>query len=226
MITSKMGNKIINCFDGFMGKDELKSLSKSNKLICPDCGALYEYCHGNIIPPYFRHKDKTKCMGYYSESETEEHIKGKTDIYKWLVSISKECNLKNVILEHYISETKQKPDIYFEQDDKRYVIEYQCTPIASEYLERRKLYRENGIIDIWILGKLKYSGYKHIELYEHPYYNPFDGIAEFRSPSEFVDSNKIINKAIPKYPLTEVLFINGKFNFNRFMPKEMNNNNK
>lgn len=119
---------------------------------------MYEYCHGMVISQYFRHKDKSKeCDGLYHEPETEEHIKGKILLYNWLKKLETEKVISNVQLESYIKETKQRPDMYFEQDGVRYVIEFQCTPIATEYLKRRELYRLAGIKDIWVLGLEKYS---------------------------------------------------------------------
>lgn len=157
LITCKLNGVVINCFDDQYTKEQLKEFSLNGELVCPDCNRKYEYCHGRINLPYFRHKEKTDCLDYFSETETEEHINGKTKLYKWLLSISEEVGLKNIKLEHYIKEAKQKPDIYFEKDEKRFVIEYQCTPIATEYLVRHELYQKQGIIDIWVLGCKKYG---------------------------------------------------------------------
>ena len=46
MLTCKVGNTIINCFDGKYDKHTLKKWDEEKRLICPDCGKLYEYCHG------------------------------------------------------------------------------------------------------------------------------------------------------------------------------------
>lgn len=163
MLTCKVGNQTINCFDGTYDKYQLKKWSDKNLLICPDCGKPYEYCHGQIIPPYFRHKEKDKeCDGIYSESETAEHINGKKILYNWLLGLQENGIISNVKLESYIKETKQRPDIYFEKDTERFVIEFQCSPIASEYLERHELYKLAGVNDIWILGTDKYN----IKLYD------------------------------------------------------------
>ena len=154
MLTCKVGNTIINCFNGKYDKFTLKKWSEENRLLCPDCGNFYEYCHGEIIHPYFRHKEKNKdCEGIYYEPETEEHIRGKIMLYNWLL---KQNGLSNIKLEAYIPETRQRPDLYFEVNDKRFVIEFQCSPIATEYLERHELYKLAGINDIWILGTDKY----------------------------------------------------------------------
>jgi hypothetical protein len=158
LLTCVVGEKVINCFDGTYDKSRLKEWSDKNILKCPDCGGLYEYCHGEIVFPYFRHKEKNEdCDGQYSEPETEEHRNGKLLLYNWLQKLQNESVIENVKLEAYISETKQRPDLYFEMNGKRFVIEFQCTPIASEFLKRHELYDLGGISDIWILGHDNYK---------------------------------------------------------------------
>lgn len=165
MFTARVGKEIINILDTTYDKYRLKQWSDKNILKCPVCNGIYKYCHGEIVNPYFRHKGK-ECEGYYSESETEEHRKGKTLIYNW---IKYQSGVSNVKLESWIPETKQRPDIYFEYDSKRYVIEFQCTPIASEFLLRRELYKLAGINDIWILGTDKYN--IHIDKKGNPFHD-------------------------------------------------------
>ena len=155
MLTTKLGESIINCIDGKYDRYQFKVWSNKGILKCPVCDGKYEYCHGEVVSPYFRHKDKD-CGGYYTEPETDEHKEGKTKLYNWLKN---QPGIENLQLEAWIPETKQRPDIYFEQNGKRYVIEYQCTPIASEYLKRRELYKLNNITDIWVLGEEKYNLY-------------------------------------------------------------------
>lgn len=104
------------------------------------------------MKPYFRHKEK-ECDGFFHEPETQEHIEGKIMLFNWIRNIE---GIENCILEAFIPETRQRPDIYFECNGNRYVIEYQCSPISSEFLERRELYKLAGINDIWILGVEKY----------------------------------------------------------------------
>ena len=88
----------------------LKKWSKKKILLCPVCGKPYEYCHGEVKTPYFRHMDKAECEDKYSESETEEHLNGKRDLYEW---IKKQNGVENAVLEGWIPETKQRPDIMF-----------------------------------------------------------------------------------------------------------------
>lgn len=191
MITAKLGEKIINCFNGELDKETLKKWSNKNILLCPVCGKSYEYCHGKVISPYFRHKDKTECLVKYSEPETDEHIKGKRILYEWLQSLN---GISKLVLEGWLPETHQRPDIMFQINDEKYVIEFQCSPIATEYLERHELYQSAGINDIWILGTEKYnldfknkSRYKVIESYSVGYLRVSDKKA-------ILKNNIILNK--------------------------------
>src|SRR5574344_1461747 len=166
IVTCKLGNEIINCYDGTHNKEQLKKWSSKKILLCPVCGKPYEYCHGKVKTPYFRHMDKTECEDRYSESETEEHLNGNRDLFEW---IKKQKGITNAVLEGWISETKQRPDIMFEYEGKTCVIEYQCSPIATEYVERHDLYKASGIIDIWVCGTEKYLKLKMREKYLEQY---------------------------------------------------------
>lgn len=170
MLSCLLNNQRINCYDETYTREQLKKWAAKKILLCPACGKPYEYCHGKVKSPYFRHMDKIECQDKYSEPETEEHLKGKIDLYEW---IKKQNDVTDVVLEGWISETKQRPDIIFKYHGKQYVIEYQCTPIASEYYERHDLYKAAGIIDIWILGTEKYftGRHKFIEDIAYGYYD-------------------------------------------------------
>lgn len=154
MITAKIGEKIVNCFDGEHSRETLKTWADKGILKCPACGKEYEYCHGRVVRPYFRHKEKTDCVDKYSEPETNEHIQGKIALYNW---IKDQEGVTDVVLEAWISETRQRPDIAFKYNGEQYVFEFQCSPISTVYLERHELYQTAGIKDIWILGTEKYS---------------------------------------------------------------------
>jgi hypothetical protein len=153
LITCKVGENIINCYDGIHNKEQLKKWASKNILTCPACGKPYEYCHGEFVQPYFRHKEKNQCEDRYSEPESQEHINGKRDLFEWIKS---QNGVTDAILEGWLPDTKQRPDIMFKYHGKQYVIEFQCSPIASEYVERHDLYQTAGIIDIWILGTINY----------------------------------------------------------------------
>ena len=74
-------------------------------------------------------------------------------LYHWLLTLP---NVSDVVLEAWLPDTHQRPDIMFRQNGHLYVLEYQCTPIATEFFERHDLYRAAGIKDIWICGYEKY----------------------------------------------------------------------
>ncbi|MGL5646379.1 MAG: competence protein CoiA family protein, partial [Clostridium sp.] len=98
-------------------------------------------------------------------------------------------------------ESNQRPDIYFEQKGKRYVIEFQCTPIATEYLKRREQYQNNDIFDIWILGKDKYHKTNRvIQKHGHYYLNSKTGLLEgdsfFYGNSNGIEVMNILNIGI------------------------------
>lgn len=133
----------------------MKKWATKKILLCPACGKPYEYCHGKVKMPYFRHMDKSQCEDLFFEPETEEHKTGKRDLYEW---IKKQDGVTDAILEGWIPDTKQRPDIMFKYNGKLHVIEFQCSPISSEYIERHNLYRTADVIDIWICGTEKYLG--------------------------------------------------------------------
>lgn len=134
----------------------MKKWASKKILLCPVCGKAYEYCHGKIKTPYFRHMDKNICEYKYAETETEEHLNGKRDLYEW---IKNQTGVTNAVLEGWIPDTKQRPDIMFNYKGYSCVIEYQCSPISSEYLERHDLYKTAGIKDIWVCGVNNYLQY-------------------------------------------------------------------
>ncbi len=173
LLTANIRDKIVNCYDGTYDKETLKKWASKKILLCPACRKPYEYCHGRVKTPYFRHMEKDMCDELYSESETQEHMDGKRDLFEW---IKEQKGVKNATLEAWIPETKQRPDIMFEYDDKKYVIEYQCSPISTEYHERHELYKAGGITDIWICGIEKYMKMnmrvKEIEQHICGYYSP------------------------------------------------------
>lgn len=156
ILVCKLGEKEINCYDGIYDRDTLKAWSKKGILKCPQCGEQYTYNHGKVRIPYFKHLNADCVM--YGEPETEEHIQGKIDLFEW---IQKQDGVSDVRLEGWLPETKQRPDIMFKYNSKQYVIEYQCSPISSEYIERHELYQAAGIHDIWICGAENYMQWYH-----------------------------------------------------------------
>ena len=155
MLTCKVGNSTINTID--YEDEQLRKWHRKNILRCPICDNLMYYRNGEIKVAYFAHQPGSDCTDTIlgSEPETEEHRQSIKDIYLFL---KKQEGVSNIILERWISETKQRPDISFTYNNEKYVIEMQCSPLATKYLERHRLYQLAGIKDIWILGFDKYKG--------------------------------------------------------------------
>jgi competence protein CoiA len=197
----------------------LKKWADKDILLCPVCHKSYEYCHGRIVPPYFRHKEKQECDYLYSEPETKEHINGKKILYEW---IKNQDGVNDVILEGWIPETKQRPDIMFNYNGEQYVIEYQCSPIASEYFERHELYQAGGIKDIWILGTEKYLGKTHREksIQDHTVYYldvennelllSYLGKGCHKALLKYLPYNKFNCKSLFQLKLESMCFTNGE----------------
>ena len=152
MLTCKVGKTIVETFT--YKEEKLREWSNKGMLKCPACGEKMLYCHGDFKIAYFRHEKNSECPDIYSEGVTQEHIQGIKMLYDWLQS---QEGINNLQLEKWISETRQRPDIYFIKEGQEYVIEFQCSPIATQYNKRHELYKLQEIKDIWILGINKYS---------------------------------------------------------------------
>jgi len=220
MLSCLLNNQRINCIDGQHTRDQLKTWAKKKILLCPACGKPYEYCHGQVKMPYFRHMDKIECEDKYSEPETEEHLAGKKDLYEWL---KKQPGITDCELEGWIPGTKQRPDIMFKFNGQQYVLEYQCSPIATEYLERHELYQVAGIKDIWIAGYEKYfkknSRHKFLENYVNGYYNPIDKkfyLNNWEQEDVIYMFGKIANRYRNDNYLNNFIFQNGEILFYYF----------
>lgn len=105
---------------------------------------------------HFAHYRKENCA-VFSEGETEEHLKGKLELAKYLKK-SEEM----VQLEAYLPDLKQRPDILIEKSNEKIAIEFQCSPITIEKMtERTQGYLEADYDVIWILGT-HFSYKKHL----------------------------------------------------------------
>ena len=197
MLSCIVGIKNVNTFE--YDKAKLKEWSNKGILKCPECSEKVIYCHGDFKIPYFKHEAKSDCVGSYYEPMTEEHIGGIKLLYDRLSSIDGVVNLE---VEKYIKNTRQRPDIYFEYCNNRYCIEYQCSPISTQYKNRHELYELEGIKDIWILGTQKYEFLKYkisedsIEFKEKKLKTIEDEIDSGICPLLYMDSTNIykVNK--------------------------------
>ncbi|TYS46239.1 competence protein CoiA [Bacillus infantis] len=148
MLTAiRQSGKFINCAD-FTDRETLRKLKvKEGSFLCPVCREKVMLKVGIRKIPHFAHFKEHSCEASF-ESESEYHMKGKLDIYRWLMA-----NHVHARLETYIKSIKQRPDICFVYAGKKFAVEFQCSPIPeSLFASRTRAYREAGFTPIWILG--------------------------------------------------------------------------
>ena len=149
------GERVTIGFDSLL---ELKRLSDLRLLSCPVCGSPVTLHAGSVRAHHFSHLPGSVCFTPNSEPETPEHRNGKLALGNWLRI--KVPNAK-VTVEAWFPETKQRADILLETAEpgkEKVAIEFQCANLtAREWRRRRSLYRESGILDLWILGGSRFK---------------------------------------------------------------------
>jgi len=144
----QLGNKL-NPLD--TPEEELRLLSKSKMLFCPECSNVLRFAAGEKVTAHFKHVNSPDCT-YDSEPETEEHLRGKVLIRNWILQQYPNVQVE---FEYKIRETNQRADVMaiFPTGEK-IAFEMQCSKIqGSVWRDRHYLYKKAGIKDYWILGK-------------------------------------------------------------------------
>lgn len=75
-------------------------------------------------------------------AETKEHVDG---INRLESILSKMDDVSDVLKTKQLEGTTQIPDLQFMRKGKSYVLEYQCSPIGSEYERRHAIYASCGV---------------------------------------------------------------------------------
>jgi competence protein CoiA len=131
---------------GRITKEEWKEKMKANLLICPVCQKKVIPKCGNKKVWHFAHSADSNCLAFH-EKETEYHLLGKKKLFHWL-----QMNQRAPILEHYLREIEQRPDIYLPQ--KNHALEFQCASMHTDLLRSRiEGYQSLHIQSDWIFGK-------------------------------------------------------------------------
>ena len=157
MFKEIIGEEVINISDDRYSekREYLKSIeTERNKFKCPICREQL-VLHWALIPkknPHFKHKRKNSCI--YGSGESQLHMDGKRKLFKYFRNNfphKTEC----IEIEHYIKATKQIADIYIRfNNGNEWVVEYQRSNVSIEEIRNRKhLYNQAGIKDIWIAGE-------------------------------------------------------------------------
>lgn len=169
----------INVAEKKWSREGLKRMREHSHFFCPVCSNEVELKIGSVITAHFAHKRLADCTAGKGEAESQYHMKGKLDLFEWLQLQPK---LKDVQLEPYLGEIKQRPDILFRDGDVRIPLEFQCSKIdVKTFKKRSESYLELQMNVFWVLGAktLKRSGASSFLI------SPFQWLfAEFRGKGE------------------------------------------
>jgi len=125
-------------------KHQLELLKDKETFLCPSCQDEVYLKVGMKKTPHFAHKHVCHAV---TEGETEEHLKGKKILFSWLYS-----QLRQVEMEKYIPEISARPDVFAVWKNKKIAIEFQCSIIPSNDINRRTdNYQRIGIETVWIV---------------------------------------------------------------------------
>lgn len=126
-------------------KEVLMQLRQKEDFFCPICGEIVLLKLGDHRIFHFSHKPGGVCQDFH-ESETVEHLEGKRQLYQWLLKQKIPC-----ILEFYDKEIKQRPDIMFHYNGKKFALEFQCSTLSEhDFIKRTATYLKSGYIPLWI----------------------------------------------------------------------------
>ncbi len=129
------------------GKQELLNITENERILCPACKEKVQLKKGNKRIWHFAHLSKLNCDTGL-ESESEYHLKGKIQLYDWLITQG-----FNVEVEKYLPKIKQRPDLFVTWKGRHYALEFQCSTIESTILlKRTTAYLRENITPVWILG--------------------------------------------------------------------------
>lgn len=134
---------------------------------CPECLREVYIKKGAYKTTHFAHFKKC-AQQRFSEGETIEHLAGKQLLYERLLT-----HQEDVVLEPYLPDLKQRPDLLWRKDGQIIALEFQCSPISPKRLtERTQGYTRHGIRVIWIVGRKHHLQKNTVFLYceKLPYY--------------------------------------------------------
>ncbi|MCB7152441.1 competence protein CoiA [Bacillus stercoris] len=121
---------------------------KRKRFFCPVCGEELAVKLGLQKAPHFAHKQNKSCS-IDIEPESAYHLEGKRQLYVWL-----KTQKASPILEPYIREINQRPDVMARIKERMLAVEYQCATISPDVFQKRtEGFKQAGIIPQWIMGR-------------------------------------------------------------------------
>ncbi|ASB90109.1 competence protein CoiA family protein [Bacillus sonorensis] len=147
MFSAKLdGGRLICLADGYKA-DELRQLRKKQRFYCPVCHHEVDLKVGDLKLHHFAHKPDSACTVSH-EPESLYHLKGKRLLYEWL----KQQRIK-AVLEPYLRQISQRPDVLVDDGKRKTAIEFQCAALSmTEYQKRTSGFLKQGIQPFWMIG--------------------------------------------------------------------------
>ncbi|EIJ81843.1 Competence CoiA family protein [Bacillus methanolicus PB1] len=148
MLTARRKNGELFSLAECTNREWIRKNFKKEEFYCPVCEQKVILKIGSKKIAHFAHQKDQSCTRDYYERESDYHLAGKLKLYDWLKKEGVKPNL-----EPYLPEIRQRPDILFIYDNKKYIIEFQCSAIPEEIMRKRtESYIVNGFIPLWIVG--------------------------------------------------------------------------
>ncbi|WP_070119752.1 competence protein CoiA [Bacillus marinisedimentorum] len=130
-------------------RGELERLSAEGSFFCPVCGNAVKMKLGKFKRWHFAHVNLTSCENGRGGGETEGHLEAKRQLFTRL----KETG-EHVMIEPYLPELQQRPDLLIIKNSVRIAVEYQNSIADSAVIQNRiQNYRRAGIKSIWLLSE-------------------------------------------------------------------------
>ena len=127
--------------------DELQRLKQQQSFFCPQCKEQLLLKAGQIKIPHFAHQKNSECDSLFSEGESAAHLLGKQQLFHHFSNLQ-----LRTVLEPYLPQLQQRPDLLLTFKNRQYAVEFQCSPIAKpSFQQRTSGYLHANITPIWIL---------------------------------------------------------------------------
>ena len=133
--------------DDTVKREHLRTWRTHQQFNCPQCGERVLLKVGTIRIPHFAHEVDSACSASFSEGESVSHLRGKQLLYSFFQRLEKPS-----VLEPYLPELAQRPDLLVQHDGESIPIEFQCSRLPEEVKNSRtEGYRSLGMEPLWIL---------------------------------------------------------------------------
>ena len=117
---------------------------KRRNYVCPGCQTPVTVKKGRLKQAHFAHTSLQKCQA----GESAVHLLGKLAMVDFFESIG-----GRVVLEPWLPEIQQRPDLLVTFDNRQVAIEFQCAPISVERVQHRTAgFAKLGLDVVWVLG--------------------------------------------------------------------------